>query len=141
MVTTREAKPPAETAEQVLVSRLAALQPDQEGDGQVGAAEMLEALDNVDLSLPRPFILDIMADELLGYLQGFQAQGIALQAARRDGQHDKAERHRKEWTFTRLAAALIQSRYPGVKAVADEKARLRAQQAAQNRAKILGDGD
>ncbi len=110
----------------------------EEGPGSV--LEMDGALlDEVDLDLPEGFTMEIMATELLEHLAQYSKAAIALKSARNSGDHPQAEKMYKLMSYSRVSAAIIQSGYPGAKAVADDIANFRAKDVKAKRAAMLGD--
>lgn len=97
----------------------------------------VEALEDVDLTLPLEFRLDIFAMELLEHLSSYQRLAVAVKAARHQENHPRAEEVSRQMAYSRMMAALIQHEYPGAKAVADQIAQIRAKQAAEQRTALL----
>lgn len=79
-------------------------------------------LDKVDLTLPKEYVLETMAEELVSHLSAYATAKTGWRTARAAGEHAKAEQFYKQMSFSRLASALIQSEYPGVKKLADKLA-------------------
>ena len=97
-------------------------------------ADMLE---RADLSLPPEFALDSMAAEMVEHLSAYHRPRVALKAARAQGDGQRADQLFKTMAFSRLAAALMQNEYPGIKAVADLIARARVKQVQAQRQALL----
>ena len=94
-----------------------------------------DALDNVDLSIPGDYQAEIMALELVVHLQNYHKAVAAAKAARQAENHQEAERLQKIVLLSKMNVALIQSKHPGAKAIADTIMRDQARQAAANRAR------
>ena len=108
-------------------------QEDEGGDGTVTAGMLAKA----DLTLPAEFEMDSMAAEMVEHLSSYHRTRVALKAARAQGDSQRAEQLFKAMAFSRLAAALMQSEYPGIKAVADNIARARVKQVQGQRQALL----
>ena len=94
-------------------------------------------LETVDLKLSPSFELDIMAAELLEHLANYHKAKAAVKAARHQGDHARAEQMYKLMKFSKMAGAVIQSDFPGAKALADQIGEVRAKQARLNRLALM----
>lgn len=92
-----------------------------------------QVLDKVDLSLPQEYLIEIVAEELVGYLTNYHQYNIGYRTARASGDHQKAEQLYKQMSHSRLAAALIQSEYKGIKELADKIAGYRVETVKKSR--------
>ena len=98
-------------------------------------------LDSVDLTLPENFQLFNMAAELVEHLANYARAKVTMRSARAQGNGKRAEEMNQLMSLSRIAAAYIQSEYPGVKALADEIAQVRAKQAKDQRLALLAAED
>ena len=114
-------------------------------------AELLEAekeaeavpvsvLRAANLELPMQFMVESMAEELLGFLSLYHRRRLAWKAARDSGSdRQRVDGLYHEFAYARLAAAVIQNDYPEAKAIANEIAAVRTQQAKEARKAVLAE--
>ena len=96
-------------------------------------------LEKVDVRLPKDFQLEVMADELLAHLSNFHKATAAWKSARNQGDHAKAEQMFRLRSYCKLAAAIIQDEYEGVRAVAEQLAAFRVKRARAEREAALAE--
>ena len=95
----------------------------------------IEALDNVDLSLPDEYEDEIFAAQLLNAVTNYHTTEAERKAMRHQGEHQKAETLAKQAAVYRSMAALIQHEHPNTKTLYKQIAQQRAD--ATNNARNL----
>lgn len=110
-------------------------------DAEVEADDLLNLdpriLEAADLKLPAEFEMESMAEEHLEHLNNYHKAKIANRAARASGDNQKAEQMFKLMSLSRMAVALIQSQYKGVKAISDRIGTMRAKKLKESRDTFL----
>lgn len=136
-------KTETKTTEEVKEQTLADLLAEAEGEASdiMPEAQARKLLEEVDLTLPLEYQLEILADELVGTLGTYQRAQFGRRAARNLGDDPRATQMLKLERYSRLVAALIISEHPGVKAVADDMAQARATISKRQRRQTLGEDD
>lgn len=97
----------------------------------------IEALEDVDMELPKDFADEMFAEEVLSNVIAFHKTEAARKAAKHQGDHDRAELLNKQAQICKSAAALIQYEHPETKIIYKELASIRASQVKTNRQSIL----
>ena len=85
----------------------------------------VDALDNVDLSLPSEYEDEVFATQLLTAITQYHACETDRRSLRHQGEHQKAEAVGKQAAVYRSLAALIQYEHPNTKDLYKELARVR----------------
>ena len=95
------------------------------------------ALENVDLGLPKEFLVEIMASKVLGDISTYHQVTVDLKAARHRGDHKAAEEFARAQAHSRNAAALIQFEYPDCVPIYKDLAKTKAMAAKAGRKAVL----
>ena len=74
----------------------------------------------VDLSLPKDYHGEIMAEQLVEALTAYEQTRQAYRGARNSGDNDKSGQLFKAMNYFRLLAAIIQAEHPSAKKIADD---------------------
>jgi len=102
-------------------------------------AQVAEALEMADLSVPNAALDEVMADQLQQHLQTYHALAMQQRTARQVSDHAKAEKIRAEMIYQRTAAAIIQYKFPAARGIANETMEIEAAKAQRNRAAAKND--
>jgi len=73
----------------------------------------------VDLSLPKAYHEEIMAEQLVDALTNYEQTRQAYRGARNSGDNEKSGQLFKSMNYFRLLAAIIEAEHPTVKRIAD----------------------
>mgnify|MGYP001595125703 CR=1 FL=1 len=95
-----------------------------------------EALENIDLTVDASWLDEIMATELVTFLQEFNKITTGLRSARHVGDSRRIDDLTRTEAFLRTNIGYIQYKYPAVRAIANEVMAAQARQVKMGRSAL-----